>query len=108
MNKPPPPLNAIQIEVAKSYAEGDFSEIITSPDWRHYLARCGDTLFSFLMIELSPGEDCENLETALARLQRAADDIETVFDHLEALAEGVGGPIPQTTTSTGGPHGLEH
>jgi len=107
MGKSPPPLNTIQTEVAKSYAEGDFSEIITSDDWRHTLASCGDTLFSFLIIELSPGDDCENLETALARLQRAADDIETVFDHLEALAESVGGLNPQTTTSTGSPHELD-
>jgi hypothetical protein len=47
MDKPPPPLNAIQIEVAKSYAEGDFSEIITSADWRHTLARCGTRFSAF-------------------------------------------------------------
>jgi len=107
MNKPPPPLNTIQIEVAKSYANGDFRDIVESDDWRRYLTTCGDTLFSFLMMEFSPGEDCENVETALARLQRAADDIEIVFDHLAALAEVMSRPITQTTTSAGGPHELE-
>ena len=57
----------------------------------------GDTLFAFLMIELSDAEDCEGPDDALRRVRSAVDQLEDVADALETLADepapgGTSGP----------------
>lgn len=93
----PPPLSPIQTLLAHSYAEGAFRDIIKAAHWKAHLATCGDGLFRFLMTELSPSEDCQTVPDALHRLQRAADDIELVYDHMLALVEQ---SLPPTTVLT--------
>ena len=78
-------MNASQRVVCKAYGGGDFNHYADDPDWRHSIDQCGDTLFRFLMIELSDGEDCEDAETAVQRLIRARDDIEHAIDAIARL-----------------------
>lgn len=79
------PLNLFQTELAKAYAAGDHAWIIDYPNWEVGLTDSIDPLFQFLMRQLSHQEDCTDLQTALKRLQSAADHIQQVHDALEAL-----------------------
>ncbi len=49
--------NARQRAVCKTYGGGDYAHFGEDPDWHANLEGCVDTLFRFLMIELSDGED---------------------------------------------------
>lgn len=69
-------MNAWQRAVCRNYGNGDYKHLIFSPRWLAQLDDVGDTLFTFLMIELSTAEDCEDAETALQRLQSARDDLD--------------------------------
>lgn len=73
-----PMLNLFQKICAATYADADFAEI---PDIES-ARTCGDTLFTFLMIELATSEGCDNREEAMRRLDRASANIEEVIDAL--------------------------
>lgn len=77
-------MNPWQAAVAKQYADGDFAHFATDPHWRANLEGCGDTLFSFLMIELSSQEDCDGPDEAVSRLERARDDIDDAIASVTA------------------------
>ncbi|WP_414462443.1 hypothetical protein [Hyphomicrobium sp. DY-1] len=79
-------MNASQRVVCKAYGGGDFNHYADDPDWRHSIDQCGDTLFRFLMIELSDAEECEDAETALRRLTAARTDIEDAIDAVARLS----------------------
>lgn len=85
---PTPPLTPYQIALAKTYAQGEFAWILDIRDWQNFTTDSVDTLFRFLMFELSHGEGCIDLQTALKRLQTAADHIEEVYDAIETLRDG--------------------
>lgn len=69
-------MNAWQKAVARTYADGDFANLIDDPQWRQQLPLLGDTLFSFIMIELSDREGCDSLKEAVDRLSSAREDVE--------------------------------
>lgn len=85
------PLNAYQQAAAKVYGGGDFAHFadITSTQALDgiELRECGDTLFKFVMIELSTGEDCDSLDTAKQRIATAISELEDVARALEGIDE---------------------
>jgi hypothetical protein len=57
-------MNKWQKVVCEMYAGGDYHYLKGSPRWLEQLDDVGDTLFTFLMIELSDAEDCEDRAAA--------------------------------------------
>lgn len=78
-------MNQWQKAVCDTYGGGDYRHLKRSPRWQDQLEDLGDTLFSFLMIELSDTEDCEDAQTALQRLEAARDDIDQAIDQVMRL-----------------------
>ena len=72
-------LNQFQKIAAAAYAGGDTSWVTTMEE----AARYRDTLFLFIMRELATSEDCENIDTAVRRMERAIEDIQCVLTQLE-------------------------
>lgn len=79
--------NQFQRNAAIHYADGDFAWILNEPNWREKLDDCGDTFFTFLMLELSDLEYPTDTDDALRRLQRVADDVEEIYDIIDALQQ---------------------
>ncbi|MGH6797139.1 MAG: hypothetical protein ACRECP_01870 [Methylocella sp.] len=80
-------LNDWQKAVARIYGDGDFAHFevdgkICDAD----LDQCGDTLFVFLMLELSDTEDCDSPEEAIRRIEIARRQLGDVIDALEVLS----------------------
>lgn len=75
-------LNLFQRACAGVYGGGDFAHVQNVEEARE----AGDTLFSFLMIELASSEGCDSAEEALRRLDMAVADIQAVA---EAIQRGV-------------------
>lgn len=75
-------INDNQRAILESYAEGDYAPLFVEATTQQEVTRAlndsGDTLFKFLMIELSDNEGCRDYETALSRLATAAADMHTV------------------------------
>lgn len=69
-------MNVYQRAVAKTYGQGDFAHVADLVDWRAELDELGDSLFKFLMIELSTSEGCNSQAEALNRLRIATRDLE--------------------------------
>lgn len=72
-------MNEFQKMAAKVYGGGDYAHIKSKAE----TIDIGDTLFRFIMIELSDDEDCDELETAITRMRMARDDIEAVLTALQ-------------------------
>jgi len=72
-------MNQYQAQAACSYADGEYQGI----DPEHI----GDTLFTFVMRELSEKEDCDCIEAAISRMEMAAHEIEQVLNGLHLLQE---------------------
>ena len=74
-------LNRFQLIARKAYANGDFSHVKSIDDVNcpHVV---NDWLFKFIMIELDDGEDCEDIDEAIGRMERAREDINDVLDAL--------------------------
>jgi hypothetical protein len=71
---------------ARAYCGGDFQHFAQYDEIApEDLAACGDTLFRFLMIELSRQEGCDSRDEAIRRCESACRDIEQVIAALEAL-----------------------
>lgn len=79
--------NQYQRTAAENYAGGDFAWILDHPDWRAKVEDCGDTFFTFLMLEFSDLEYPTDKPDALKRLQRVADDVEELYDNIDALQQ---------------------
>jgi len=88
-----PALNAFQMTALETYANGEFSYLASVPpqDFDTSLERCGDSLLTFILHELSPAEGCQTLSAAILRLASAAEEIDTVIDRLHAAQR-----IPRT------------
>lgn len=71
-------MNKFQLAVAKKYGGGDYSTMFNCNTKTADAAKeVGDTLFAFLMIELSAKEACNSKAEALARINSAINDLET-------------------------------
>lgn len=83
---PPAPLNEAQTVCARTYAGGEFAHLVEEPTtWRGFIDSCGDTLFRFMMLELSDGEDCHTIGEGHDRITRARDEVEGVMLALDDL-----------------------
>jgi hypothetical protein len=77
--------NKAQQIVQQTYGGGDYAHLTTLDECRD----AGDTLFTFLMIELADSEDCSTLEEAARRVDSATDQLGEVFTALQsAVAAG--------------------
>lgn len=74
--------NSFQCQCAAVFGGGDFAHVTTLDEVR----ACGDTLFTFLMIELSDHEGCTDLPEAARRLEQAQCDIQAVLDRFGEAA----------------------
>ncbi len=78
-------MNKFQQIICKTYGGGDYSHILKKPElWESEARKVGDTLFLFLMIELSDdeGEKMTGL-VARRRLRTAMSDIDAVLNAVE-------------------------
>ncbi len=93
-------LNAFQRICAGAYANGDFAGVMDIEAARAQ----GDTLFTFLMIELSSNEGCDSRTEAIRRLEMASANIEevpgAVASRQELPAEEQAVPIVPVETVT--------
>lgn len=87
-------LNAFQRICTQHYGDGDFAHIETVDEARE----AGDTLFTFLMIELSSSEDCDSRDEAERRVNMAIDNLRHVLDALNRSADS---PTVSATTMSG-------
>ncbi len=71
-------LNKQQRIAAKAYGSGDFAHVISLNE----AGNVGDTLFLFVMREMSDEEDCESLDEGINRMRQAIDDLQVVLDAL--------------------------
>lgn len=76
------PLNKPQQIAVETYIGGEFGHVSTVEE----AGNVGDTLFLFIMRDLSDEEDCESIDEAIQRLQRAQADIEAVIDGLLGIS----------------------
>jgi hypothetical protein len=79
-------LNDWQKAVARDCGGGDYARFaehgaVTKDELRH----CGDTLFVFLMLELSGDEDCCSANEAMQRLESARSQLEGAIDAVSSL-----------------------
>lgn len=76
-----PVFNEYQLVVIRKYGGGDYSyyeEFNTQAQYRDALKDAGDTLFTFLMSELSTIEGADTDETAAFRVQRAIEQLQEI------------------------------
>lgn len=78
----PDELNSFQRTCAAVYGDGDFAHVESVDAARG----AGDTLFAFLMIELSTSEGCESQLEAVRRLEMALSQIDSVIDRIASGA----------------------
>lgn len=74
-------LNPAQIACIKAYENGEFSDCLnleSEKEFKEAIESCGDTLFKFLILELSTEEDCTGTETAIRRILRVQESIDLV------------------------------
>lgn len=72
-------LNSFQLLCAQNYGGGDFVHVESSTEAHDV----GDTLFAFLMVELSTTEGCDGREEAVRRPEMAVSDIQGVIDAID-------------------------
>ncbi len=76
-------LNDWQKTVARAYGGGDYAHFADAGEITNSERdSCGDTLFAFLMIELSDREDCDSLEEAIRRVRSARDQLDETLNVL--------------------------
>lgn len=64
--------------VAETYGGGDYAHVRTLDECRDV----GDILFTFLMIELDPKEDCDSQLEAACRVEVAMNQLEELVNRL--------------------------
>ena len=77
-NAPHPFLNQAQIACITHYSSGDYSYLLhidSQDSFDLALNSCFDSLFKFLMSELSARNDCNDIGTATSRLETAIAEI---------------------------------
>ena len=84
-------LNKAHIKLAETYGGGDYAHLVkeapfcTSGAWKAALARCGDTLFTFLMVELSNKEGTDSVMEAICRVTTARDQLDALVSELTSI-----------------------
>lgn len=81
-------LNAFQKAVLEDYSDGDFSYLIEDGAIAN-VRDLGDSLLSFMLIELSTQEGCTTIDDAVSRLNSGRDDIDVALEAMEKLAEAI-------------------
>lgn len=81
-------LNDYQKAVLADYDDGEFAHLIEEGAIENPLG-LGDTLLSFMLIELSDSEGCENIEIAWHRLDTAKDEIDVALKALMKIYEAM-------------------
>ena len=76
------PLNKPQQIAVETYIGGEFGHVSTVEEAENV----GDTLFLFIMRELSDEEDCDSIDEAIQRLERSQADIQKVLDGLREIS----------------------
>lgn len=72
-------LNPFQRACADVYGGGDFAHVQDVEQVRD----AGDTLFTFLMIELASTEGCDSADEAVRRLDMAVADMQATADAIQ-------------------------
>jgi len=73
-------LNPFQLRCAAAYAGGEFAYVESLEQVRSI----SDTLFTFLMVELSTHEDCTDQTEAIRRVEMAQANLQEVLDAFKA------------------------
>lgn len=76
------PMNPYQRAALKVYANGDFNHLVDEVVFKDL----GDSLLTFVLIELSTNEGCEDLETAKQRIRTGIEDLQGVLDALDRMS----------------------
>lgn len=72
-------MNQFQQLIVDHYGNGDFSYIETEEQTKDV----GDSLFSFLIVEFSNSEGCDDLLTALSRIDTIIKDLLVIQNQIE-------------------------
>ena len=81
-------LNDFQKAVLQDYSNGEYAYLIEGGVIENPFD-LGDTLLTFLLIELSTPEGCESIDTAEARLNGARDEIDVALEAIDKLSEAI-------------------
>lgn len=76
-----PYLTPVQLVVLASYDDGSFDHLKDEPtveDFNNALKECGDGIFKGVFRELSPSEDCNEVQIAVNRILKIAQQINDV------------------------------
>lgn len=95
-------LNVAQKTCLEFYANGDFehlAEIESQEQFTQAVKDCGNGLLTFLVFEIASSEDCDSVETALQRLERAIEDIRTVERKVLQIPDGTQWELKQELES---------
>lgn len=79
-------LNRFQRAILETYADGDFRHLLDE-EMIEDVYNLGDSLLSFILIELSDYEYCEDQTTAIARMEYGQLDLQGVIETLEAMSD---------------------
>lgn len=77
-------INGLHRAVLKDYADGDVGHL-AKEDEISDPRDLGDSLLTFMLIELSGKEDCDDVATGIERLTQGRDDLDVALKALEAL-----------------------
>lgn len=80
-------MNPFQTIAAKLYKDGKHAHLIDTPDWPALLPHVGDTLFAFIMLELSAQEGCAYLTDARYRMLSSAQQLLAIVEGFSRLEE---------------------
>lgn len=75
-------MNPFQKLAARTYERGAFAYLIDLPNWYDHLPPLNDTLFAFVMVELSFSEGCNDTIEAAHRMMSAAKKLMSIVDAL--------------------------
>jgi len=79
-------INNAQSVCLKTYSEGEFAHLLESKTEEEFIkgyTGCGDTLLTFLLIELADKEDCSSAEVGAQRVGQAITQLQDVLAALE-------------------------
>lgn len=89
-DEPPTDLNAFQRAVLTRYAMGEFehlTEPMSQKAFDEELARSGDGLLRYLVVELATSEGCTDDAEALRRIETTLDEVHAIRGAIEEVAE---------------------
>ena len=81
-------LNYMQKVVLRDYGDGDYAYLIDEGEIQDHRT-LGDSLLSFMLVELSNDEDCQDIDEGLNRLLRGHKDLTVAMQALAALKEEI-------------------